>query len=549
MPPFTLMFSGWRARLHYWSRHRRALKKTALGIVAFGFLTAWVFVTLFPEKPGVSLDPVEQRVRNEWQELQHAKEPQPRKLARWLRLTLRNLSHLCDVAEVAHTTWESYQKNGKLADFDVRPLLAQHAGSTPSEANQAQSPGQAAVFQDFIQAQLLTGKAPGMEPAQRIKTLAEGPNPPPLANEFLAAILDRQKDDYGALNALFREALLFPDARRTREDALRLALKLKDTENIRRIITVPGWLADFPPRLQNQAGMQLQDPWLQWHSLFRSHLSHVPLGALTLTLFVSGLWYVILILHSGPRRWRWLAPIAPMIAGIASIWLTLTFLAWQELHWNMSEKAPFPMDIWYWIAGVGLREETAKLALFALFLPWLLKRRVPGLALITGAFVGLGFALEENLQYYQSEGFSVAPGRFLSANFMHAAMTGIAGHALYDLLRSRFNHAEKFLASFCGVVLAHGLYDYMAGSKEYSFVSLVLLAFLAWYFLDLIEHETPASRQTISPAAVLILGSATLSALVFWMTALTEPTVPALATAAERCLGILPMAIIYWRRL
>jgi RsiW-degrading membrane proteinase PrsW (M82 family) len=534
------MFSGWRARLHYWSRHRRALKKTAVGIVVISFISAWLLIQLFPKTEGISLDPVEQQARNEWQRLRNAPSPQPRELARWLRGTLRMLPHLCDAAGVDYTTWATYQQNGKLVDYEVRGLIQRHAAGHAEGVT---------MFEDFIMAQLLRDEAPGPEAYARIQERAQRAAPPPIANELYAAILQRQDDNYGALAALLREATLFADTALVRQQALRIALHLKDTESVRKIRAMPGWLDAMPPLLQHQVGVQLQDPWLQWHGLLQDHLINLPFGAALLTLFVTLLWYVIFVLHSAPRRWRWVLPIPPLIAGILSVWPTLTIIAWEEVHWNMTEDAPFPYDLWYWIAGVGLREEVAKLALFALFLPWLLRRRQPGLALITGAFVGLGFAMEENLQYYQEHGFAVAVARFLSANFLHAAMTGIAGHALYDLLRSRFAHAEKFIGTFLAVVTVHGVYDYAAGAEGLPYVSMILLAFLAWYFLDLIEHEAPPARQIISPAAVLLLGAATLIAVVFLVTAIQEKSVAVLADAAEQSLGILPMAVIYWRRL
>ena len=532
------MFSGWRTRLHYWTRQRRALKKAAVYIGAFGFLSAWIFVVLFPEPPGVSLDPAAQQVSNEARKLHAEKSPQPRRLSRWLRGVTIALPHLVDKVGGEYPTWAAYQKDGRLLDQDVRALIQQHAGNEETKH----------LFEDFLQAQLLREQAPGPAAAARMHQRAESAAPPPMANELEAAILLRKEDEYGAMKALFREATLFADAVKTREEVLRLALNLKDTESVRTIVSMPGWLAKMPVLLQHQASMQLQDPWLQGHTLFQLWISDTPLLPLILTVFVSFLWYVILVLHSEHRKWRWLLPILPIMAGIVSIWPTFTFMAWQELKWNMTEAAPFPLDLWYFIAGVGLREETAKLLLFSLFLPWLLWRRQPGLALLTGAFVGLGFALEENLQYYQEHGLAVAVTRFLTANFFHAASTGIAGHALYVMLRSRFAHAEKFIASFLGVVVVHGLYDFLPSLSEWSYVSMVLLALLAWHFLDLMEQETPASRQIISPAAILLLGTAVLMALIFWMSAVTQNSVGALADAAGECVSILPVAVIYWRR-
>ena len=78
---------------------------------------------------------------------------------------------------------------------------------------------------------------------------------------------------------------------------------------------------------------------------------------------------------------------------------------WQEAATGLSENGEFLHDLVFYVTGVGLREETAKLALFALFIPWLLRHRTPGKALLTGAFVGLGFALEENQswQFHEQE--------------------------------------------------------------------------------------------------------------------------------------------------
>jgi polyisoprenoid-binding protein YceI len=141
-------------------------------------------------------------------------------------------------------------------------------------------------------------------------------------------------------------------------------------------------------------------------------------------------------------------PTAIFIAGVASVWPTLSLVTFQEDHLGLSENAPFPHNLWYFFGGIGLREELCKLLLFVPFLPWLLKIRKPGYALLTGAFVGLGFALEENLNYYDQSGGSVVIGRFITANFMHVALTGIAAHGLYITVRSGFTRVADFAGSF-----------------------------------------------------------------------------------------------------
>jgi RsiW-degrading membrane proteinase PrsW (M82 family) len=244
--------------------------------------------------------------------------------------------------------------------------------------------------------------------------------------------------------------------------------------------------------------------------------------------------------------------LLPFAAGALSTWPTLSLGAWQETALNLSEKAPFPYDLWYWVAGVGLREELSKLALFALFLPWLLKRRQPGLALMTGAFVGLGFAFDENIDYYHDFGGAVSVVRFLTANFLHLAWTGITAHALYELVRSRFATAERFIVTFFAIVAAHGLYDYTPSSGEMdgmSYIQLLLLVLAAHQFLEAAARECVPSRQVIAPPAVFLVGTAALVAMAFWVSAVKHHSTAGLAAVGMEAVLTLPLGVVYWRRL
>ena len=198
-----------------------------------------------------------------------------------------------------------------------------------------------------------------------------------------------------------------------------------------------------------------------------------------------------------------------------------------------------------------MREGLAKLAAGAVFLPWLLWRRVPGLALFTGACVGLGFAFEENLNYYEQYGGGVAVVRFLTANFMHAALSGLLLHALYQALRSRFARVEGFLLRLPSVVVVHGVYDYTASSDTpgLDFVAMAVLALTAWQFLDLAEQEARPGRRWLNPGAIVVLGTALLIAWSFIATALQGADRASLAAAGMECLAVLPLVFIYWHRL
>jgi RsiW-degrading membrane proteinase PrsW (M82 family) len=303
--------------------------------------------------------------------------------------------------------------------------------------------------------------------------------------------------------------------------------------------------------LEHEAGIVLGDLAMQWRGLLKHRFETVPYLALALTGLAAGLWYVLLVMHSPMQPWRWSWPIAPIVAGIASIWPTVSMIAWQEDTMGIGgDDVPFPYDLWHLIIGVGFREEICKLALASLFMPWLVWRRIPAMALMTGAFVGLGFALEENMDYYADYGNGVALPRFLSANFMHIAMTGLTTHALYDMLRSRFHRVQEFISTFAMIVVAHAVYDYDAPQITglSSYVPMLILALLAWRFWDEVEKEMPQVRQTISPAAIFLIGSALVIAVSLIITAVQDGTWLAVVDAAKSCASILPVAVIYWRR-
>ena len=199
-----------------------------------------------------------------------------------------------------------------------------------------------------------------------------------------------------------------------------------------------------------------------------------------------------------------------------------------------------------------MREEVCKLALFTPFLPWLLRKRAPGRALITGALVGLGFAIEENVQYYAEHGLSAAMSRLLTANFIHIAMTAITAHSLYRMVRSRFAEAGQFAATFAAIVLVHAFYDWLPSyeplNEEGGWVSFVILLVLASRFIDQLSIETEPRRSTFALRAVFTLGCALLVAGVLVCSAMNARSMAGVADAAKDCLAYIPIAFLYWRR-
>lgn len=528
------LFHGWRARAHFLTRDRRFLLRTSAAIIALGMIAASAIVvsgTLQDQGDDThAISPALSRLHGEFHQLRHQKEPQPRKLAAWLRLLLAQLPALRENGP------HDFGREGKIGGYDVANLIRHHA-TTDAPAG---------LFQDYLSAAI----DDDAEAAARLEARSRAEPPEMLAAEFHASILKRAGNNDAAMRAFYLEGLRFADAAAAREEALRLAVTTRDLGLLREIATHPGWIENSHPLLQHHAGALLGDVWMQWGGLVRHRLNVVPYGMLALAFFGAALWYFILVQHSDRERWRWARPIAALMAGVCSVWPTLTILAYQEFVQGMTSDAPFPHDLIYYLVGVGLREEGCKLLLFALFLPWLLWRRQPGLALLTGAFVGLGFSLEENIGYYQDYGGTIAWTRFLSANFLHISLTGICAHSLYHMLRTRFARADEFIGTFMLAIAAHGGYDWLATGalSDNGWLSIVVLVLTAARFIDLLAAETRPERLTISPRAVFTFGSAALIAISLMLGAWSTHSMGGVALAGQECLSMVPIALLYWRK-
>ncbi len=531
------LFHGWRARTHYLTRNRRFLLRTAAALIATGIIIACIIVIGSAARNDsaqrYAVTPALSRLHEEFNRLRNDSTPQSRQFATWLRLLLAQIPQLVEGDDAS--AFQTFTSTGQLGGYEVAQLIQQHA-TTDAPAG---------LFQGYLAATLNGDQAA----LGALEKKARATPPEMLAAELLGSVQKRRDNIPAAMQAFYAEGLHFADASAAREEALHLAISQRDLNFLRAIAAQPGWIEHCHPLLQHHAGSLLGDIGMQWHGLIRHRLNEIPYGMLALAIFVAALWYFILVQHSDHERWRWARPIAALMAGVASVWPTLTIAAFQEYQQGMTAHAAFPHDVIYYLAGVGLREEGCKLLLFALFMPWLMWRRTPGLALLTGAFVGLGFSLEENIGYYQDYGGTIAWTRFISANFLHISLTAICAHSLYRMLLTRFARAEEFITTFLLVVAAHGLYDYFSSSNvDGGWLSTVILILSAARFIDLLGAETRPVRLTISPRAVFTFGSALLIAISLIIGAWSTRTMAGVADAGQQCLAMVPIALLYWRK-
>ncbi|MCB1224771.1 MAG: PrsW family intramembrane metalloprotease [Verrucomicrobiales bacterium] len=528
-------------RLGAQSRNPFALIKGVVVILTAGLLLAWVILQVRGPVGKDSVSEVEwlmqvmqdpgEVLRAEYSQLAGAHHEAPRELARWLRRAAAALPS----EALKEERWGAYE---------LEPLLQVHAPTSELRA--------------LFAAYLVATREPDAESVKQAlfileKTAAEEP-PPPLANQLLAQDCLRRKEVPTGVEALVREGRFFEEAGSARGESLYWAVQAQMTDRLRQLLALPGWAEEAEPAVLFQAGRLTGDRWLEWRSLFVLRLRHLQPLALILTFAAVGLWYVVLVRHQPASRWRWAWPLPALMAGVVSIWPTLSLAGFQEQVLGLSPDAPFPHNLWFYFGGIGLREELCKLALFVPFLPWLLMKRQPGLALITGAFVGLGFALEENLDYYQANGGEAVWTRFITANFMHAGLTGLAGNALYEVVRSRFHDVARFVTQLLMVIGLHGLYDFLILDDTMNWLgadlgSLIVLVILARQFFHELRQATRPDPRRIPPPAIFAIGSALLVALVLVLTAWSGGSWSEVMASARSCVALVPIGLLYWREL
>ncbi|MEI6535871.1 MAG: PrsW family glutamic-type intramembrane protease [Verrucomicrobiaceae bacterium] len=529
---------NWRTRLHSLTHSAAFLWKLCGAILVAALLLAALMLGfrdraagdgLLPAGSGSEdlLDDVMQRLA----EFEHPAKPNPVELANLLRMLKTGANpDQFDPVEL------------RFGSVKLQPILHKHL----------ESDAQREVFADFVRCRLLDENPMRMEAMQRLHDAAAQTQPVRFANEFEGDLLAGMGRRSESLKAYLREGL-FADAHRARSLAFSTALVLQDKATLRNLSSDPIFGMDMDAFTSFQVASLLDDRWmllraigrLQWHRW--THSDGIPLALLS-----AAVWYVILVYSASRERHRWLRYLPPVLAGVWSVWL----LHWWQgsLHYGLSDEQQVTPthELVQWIVYVGLPEETVKLCLFAPFLPFLLRCGSSSKAALTAGCVGLGFALDENLGYFIREGETVAVGRFVTANFMHVAFTGIAGGWLYELVRSRFHAATEFLTAFLGVVAAHGVYDFSSTDSAQKWgveiVGIVILAFAARFYLDRLRtDDVVLRRRTVSSTSVFCVGCALLTGATILLAVDNAGSMKGAVDALRKTVAIIPVALIYVR--
>ena len=260
------------------------------------------------------------------------------------------------------------------------------------------------------------------------------------------------------------------------------------------------------------------DWWAVWWRVPQTMIASWSNAGATLLAALTGVcWFLFNLSAAQVASWRdprlYCLGIG-LALGVVSIWPTRFFILWQEYAWGLQESQQLVAGMRFWILGVGLREEFAKLICLLPLLPWLVRRGDQLTALTASACVGVGFAMQENVNYIYGTIGTATLTRLLMPAPLHMAMTGLIGLAAYRACQWPREWGRHFFLVFGLIVFAHGLYDALFSLQlpvfesrfqgEQGFASyLIFLALIYQFFHELRELRTQRSAIISLPAVFL----------------------------------------------
>jgi RsiW-degrading membrane proteinase PrsW (M82 family) len=241
-------------------------------------------------------------------------------------------------------------------------------------------------------------------------------------------------------------------------------------------------------------------------------------GATTLAALTGACWLAFAMQATQPRSRRdgrlWL-PLFAAALGVLSIWPTRFLIFWQEHRWGLVESEQFANSVRFFVMGVGLREELSKFVCFLPLLPWAVWRRDELAALVLAGCVGLGFAMEENVNYIYGSAGTGTLTRLLMPAPLHMAMTGLIGLAAYRACVWPKEWGPLFVATFGVVVLAHGLYDVVIGIQDYGLFGILIFVALVRQFFKELRPNQALRVEPVSLTANFLFCVSTVAAATF----------------------------------
>ena len=366
--------------------------------------------------------------------------------------------------------------------------------------------------------------------------------PVPWTNHVLAHAATLSGDDVTAAMLYMREGLAFPERHGDVDRALGTWIELGAWEEIDERMQDPRVRASASPKARYEIAVHQRD----WRAAVRAmpgawapRFNAAGFGLAGVAALAWAFFCARLGKMGGRPKVRLPLYVAAFVLGVLSVAPTMFLIAVEEAKLRLVETGEPGKDILFFVFGVGLREEFCKLLLFSPLL-FALRRWGDKLdVLVCGAMVGLGFAAEENLGYLASENLHTGLARFLTANFMHMAMTGILASALDDFLRDTEKFASDFTRATLMVVLMHGAYDFLLSHAELGgpFLAMVVFVLLTRLFLASVDQARRRADRGITPVHAFILAVAAVTGTSLIASLLTRRISPSANDTCATCTG------------
>lgn len=352
---------------------------------------------------------------------------------------------------------------------------------------------------------------------QRIQAAAEAASPAPWTNFAFARIEQKRRNFAVAAQAFGREAEL-TNSLESRFRKVHLLLKAGDFEGLAALQHDSRYQRTFTPYVSLEIAAARRD-WVTMLKLVpQVQFDGITFGAIMMSVLVGCAWAFFLC-HLG--EWpKFSSPAtaiaaAAIVCGIISTLPTFYTITLEE-HVFHAARGDDPLHIaLYYIAGVGVREEACKLLLFIPLLPFLLRRDNELEALVIASFVGLGFAIAENVGYFINSAAASTSGRFLTANFFHMTLTGLNGLALYRACRWGVRGFNEFAWIFPFSIVAHGAYDALQDMPQLSqggYIAIAVFVGFSFLFFERAHELRQNVRMTVSLTAAFLVGLSVVAA-------------------------------------
>lgn len=348
---------------------------------------------------------------------------------------------------------------------------------------------------------------------------ANEPEPPRYAR-FALGQIEMKRENHRAAYELFRREAENDDATESRFMAVQALAAAKDVTTLAALRDDERFAQYVTPYVRLQMAIGARDWWGILKAIPATQI-HSYQQNVILVAAIAGLAWALFLAHLGELRSPFSGTavlcVAGFVAGVISTTPTIFLVILQDDVFGFSAGEDILRTFAYYIAGVGAREELCKLLLFVPLLPFLIKRDDELDAFIVAAFVGLGFAIEENGNYFMMSQAASAPGRFLTANFFHLALTGLNGLALFRACTRGMSGVNDLMLVLPMTIMAHGAYDALLdlpGAEGSGFLAIIVYVGFSFYMFSRIHPLRNNLRMTLSLTGSFVIGISLLAAAV-----------------------------------